>query len=113
MFCPECGTQNPTGSKYCSNCAKQLPMEGTGGGGAPNYGPQGTMVMPPGQPSTPPSPFPPPQEQNYGGYPYGSPPANYQQQQPYPSPYQQPSPSYSGATDKPSGKAIAALVLGI
>src|SRR5205823_4289968 len=104
MFCPECGAQNPEGSKFCSTCAMQLPL-GRPGSDAPAQGPQGTMVMPPSQGAAPPSPYPP-QEQKYD-YPYNPPPPGFS-----PSPYQQ-QPIYAGAGEKASGRAIASMVLAI
>jgi hypothetical protein len=123
MFCPECGTQNPDGSKFCSSCATQLPQVRPGGE-AP-AGP--TKVMPPvgGNPvsQNQPAPYMPPPAPNYGGYADPNQPAsggyaNPYQQQPnpgnYPNPYAAYPPQVStGSADKPSGKAIAAGVLGV
>lgn len=129
MFCPECGTQNPDGSKYCSSCAMQLPPTRVSPG--VSEGPLGTKVMPPT--STPQQPFPPtaPQQQFPPSQPshptpsqpmppsaYGAPmppPAGYGMPGPPPyagAPgYQQP--TYGQAENKASGRAIAALVFAI
>lgn len=71
-FCPQCGTGNPDGARFCQSCGKPMPA----GGGAPPSAP----APPPPPPSYPPpgqAPYPP-QQPNYGpaGYPpqAGAPP---------------------------------------
>lgn len=84
MFCPECGSQNPDGSRFCSSCASQLPPMSAPEQPQQGAGPLGTKVMPPTASNQPPmqQPYasPPPMQQppyappapgmeNYGAYP--------------------------------------------
>ncbi|MBE6923823.1 MAG: hypothetical protein E7466_01095 [Ruminococcaceae bacterium] len=96
MICPNCGTDNPYGSTYCSDC------------GAP------ISALPPQAPHSPydAGPTPP-----YGSY-HMTPPPSYGSYSgaptpPYGHPYSPPYGSTSTDVQPAKGLSIAALVLGI
>src|SRR5580658_11736 len=71
MFCPQCGTSNPDGTHFCSNCGTALGQQGAPAGVAtppaqPPVQPQAQPPAPP--PAQPPAPaaYPPAAQQGQG-----------------------------------------------
>lgn len=60
MTCPNCGSENPAGARFCSTCGTALTEEAVGSEGRPEEASMGSMEDPPGpippEPPTPPEP---------------------------------------------------------
>ena len=73
MKCPNCGTENPEGARFCKNCGFQLSNMGTTPSPPPQQNtntqppppppqpPQGAQASPPPSPGSTPPPYTPPQ----------------------------------------------------
>ena len=90
MKCPNCGTENPDGARFCKNCGYQLQS------GTTPPPPPGEMHQPPPPPQSQPAPPPPPPS---GGT-----------QQPYTQPTAQPT---SGEKESWWNSLIFCLLLSI